>query len=112
MGFLLYVPFDSTLESDIELRYSPYNLRILAGITQKDDDIGFVINTVNGLVEGISPKSIQDNNFIAYDTLLTSGNIYNEYAVGNFFKVEPGDNNITFTGGIDGMKLFYNYLYF
>lgn len=138
MGFLFYVPFQSyevtdevdehgipiinytdiTLSNDIELSYASYDLRISKTIKNKGDDLGFIVNTVNGLVEGISKMSIKDNQSIDYDTLITSGNIYNEYVTGHFFKVEPSYNKnvatnvITINGAINGMKLYYNYLYF
>lgn len=119
MGFSLYVPFsgDGIGSDDIELLNSPYSLRILQSIKKKGNDIGFLINTVNGLVEGIDPNSIVGYSQVRYDTLLTSGNIYNEYAIGEFFKVAPGGEDktistITLNGGIEGMKLYYNYLYF
>lgn len=120
MGFSLYVPFSGNgigSGNDIELLSSPYSLRILQSIQKKGNDIGFLINTTNGLVEGIDPNSIMDHPQLRYDTLLTSGNIYNEYADGEFFKVAPGGENknvstITLNGAIQGMKLYYNYLYF
>lgn len=119
MGFSLYVPFNGNGigSDDIELLSSPYSLRILQSIEKKGNDIGFLINTTNGLVEGIDPNSIIDHPQLRYNTLLTSGNIYNEYADGEFFKVAPGGENktvstITLNGGIEGMKLYYNYLYF
>lgn len=119
MGFSLYVPFsgDGIGSDDIELLNSLYSLRILQSIKKKGNDIGFLINTVNGLVEGIDPNSIVGYSQVRYDTLLTSGNIYNEYAIGEFFKVAPGGEDktvstITLNGGIEGMKLYYNYLYF
>jgi len=113
IGFSLYVPFtEQPFNSDIQLSYSSYELRILNTITKKGEDKGFLINTVNGLVEGVSTDLSAE-----YDTLVTSGNIYNEYAIGNFFKVAPNtDKNertiIELEGGVEGMKLYYNYLYF
>ncbi len=103
--------------SDLKLEYNNYELIISKDIQpQSKNDIGILINTVNGLVEGIRVVAVELDGNINYET---SGTVYNRYVRGHFFKIEP--NNIN-TGQIinvpslpisaEDIHIFYNYLYF
>lgn len=130
-GFRLYFPSAAT-GSEITLTYkSNASLSQLTAILKlepivlkpnsKNDnqelvyDIGFIIDTNNGLILGVSD--------IGYDIAgnaiyTTSGNIYNEYVdSGYFFKLEPNLDKtdgatLQIEGGVEGIKIFYDYLYF
>lgn len=72
-------------------------------------DEGVLIDTNNGLITGVS--NYADNQYT------TSGNLYNECVeAGYFFKLQPNDIDdnakIEITNGNEGIKIFYDYLYF
>ena len=130
-GFRLYFPSAAT-GSEITLTYKsnallnqPTAILKLEPIVLKPNsknenqelvyDIGFIIDTNNGLILGVSD--------IGYDIAgnaiyTTSGNIYNEYVdSGYFFKLEPNFDKtdgatLQIEGGVEGIKIFYDYLYF
>ena len=123
-GFRLYIPFDAGAESTLEpitLTYKnisnaeTVNILSIEAITKKDNDVGILIDTNNGLIVGVnSQPTINQNGNAQYST---SGNIYNEYVeAGDFFKLQPNLKNdgatIEITGGKEGIEIFYDYLYF
>ena len=123
-GFRLYIPFDAGAESTLEpitLTYKNIsnaetaNILSIEAITKKDNDVGILIDTNNGLIVGVnSQPTINQNGNAQYST---SGNIYNEYVeAGDFFKLQPNLKNdgatIEITGGKEGIEIFYDYLYF
>lgn len=150
-GFRLYIPFDAGAESTLEpitLTYKNISNAEMAdilsieAITKKDNDVGILIDTNNGLIVGVKPQLTTETS-IVYDSQTgalvnaeaqnvevgitydingnaqysTSGNIYNEYVeAGDFFKLQPNLKNdgatIEITGGKEGIEIFYDYLYF
>ena len=123
-GFRLYIPFDAGAESTLEpitLTYKNIlgaqmaDILSIEAITKKDNDVGILIDTNNGLIVGVnSQPTINQNGNAQYST---SGNIYNEYVeAGDFFKLQPNLKNdgatIEITGGKEGIEIFYDYLYF
>ena len=110
-GFRLYVPA-SAMESEITLSYEGAQLK-LKSMEVKGSDVGVIIDTNTGLINGIASFSIDQEGNPIYTT---SGNLYNEYVdSGYFFKLQPNDYNLPstlqITGG-DGFQIFYDYLYF
>ena len=150
-GFRLYIPFDAGAESTLEpitLTYKNIlgaqmaDILSIEAITKKDNDVGILIDTNNGLIIGVKPQLTTETS-IVYDSQTgalvnaeaqnvevgitydingnaqysTSGNIYNEYVeAGDFFKLQPNLKNdgatIEITGGKEGIEIFYDYLYF
>ena len=150
-GFRLYIPFDAGAESTLESITLTYknmsnaetaNILSIEAITKKDNDVGILIDTNNGLIVGVKPQLTTETS-IVYDSQTgalvnaeaqnvevgitydingnaqysTSGNIYNEYVeAGDFFKLQPNLKNdgatIEITGGKEGIEIFYDYLYF
>ena len=150
-GFRLYIPFDAGAESTLEpitLTYKNIlgaqmaDILSIEAITKKDNDVGILIDTNNGLIVGVKPQLTTETS-IVYDSQTgalvnaeaqnvevgitydingnaqysTSGNIYNEYVeAGDFFKLQPNLKNdgatIEITGGKEGIEIFYDYLYF
>lgn len=123
-GFRLYIPFDAGAESTLEpitltykniLNAEMADILSIEAITKKDNDVGILIDTNNGLIVGVnSQPTINQNGNAQYST---SGNIYNEYVeAGDFFKLQPNLKNdgatIEITGGKEGIEIFYDYLYF
>ena len=123
-GFRLYIPFDAGAESTLEpitLTYKNIlgarmaDILSIGAITKKNNDVGILIDTNNGLIVGVNSQPVIDQNGNAQYS--TSGNIYNEYVeAGNFFKLQPNLKNdgatIEITGGKEGIEIFYDYLYF
>lgn len=78
-------------------------------------DIGFVIDTNTGLINGIKDISYDGNRIMSF---VTSGNIYNEYVnSGYFFHLQTNDSldlesKIIITNGSGNFRIFYDYLYF
>ena len=127
-GFHLYCPF--TAASSLKLTYTSglgniaqLNINQITPQTNGTgaNDIGILINTNNGLIQGVQTFGIDNSGNATYTT---SGNLYNSYIdSGYFFKLEPSisqedganivitdaNNNIISTNGI---KIFYDYLYF
>lgn len=150
-GFRLYIPFDAGAESTLEpitltykniLNAETADILSIEAITKKDNDVGILIDTNNGLIIGVKPQLTTETS-IVYDSQTgalvnaeaqnvevgitydingnaqysTSGNIYNEYVeAGDFFKLQPNLKNdgatIEITGGKEGIEIFYDYLYF
>lgn len=123
-GFRLYCPnpnYQSEgAEEDLTINYTPYSGTGVTGhliiehMKIDSDDMGIIINTDNGLVEGISEYS-----FGADITYKTSGRLYNNCITeGNFFKLEPNDSSnestLTITGSLatESIDIYYDYLYF
>ena len=109
-GFRLIIPFNNNIIPTFTLTYNDNVLNIME-IQKKEEDLGVQINTTNGLIEGIRWNINLPN---INDSLITSGQIYNEYATGEFFKIQPSDQiqriNITIDPG--DMEIYYDYLYF
>ena len=82
-GFRLYVPFaDDTARIGITYNEITLSVGTIENPVQKQgDDVGFVIDTTNALIRGID----------SWATLNTSNNLYNNYAVGEFFKIAPSN---------------------
>ena len=123
-GFKLFIPFDAngTIPT-FTLTYKDQVLNI-SEITRKEEDvivegntepgsIGVQINTNNGLIEGIWKRSDQNNQGIN-DMFVTSGQIYNECATGEFFKIQPSNQKQQIGITIDpgNIEIYYDYLYF
>ncbi len=123
-GFRLYIPFTiegntATLNSTT-LTYM-VNDENKAGLVidgfeiniQENSDKGILIDTNTGLITGVLVPPESNNADVSY---ITSGNLYNQYvSLGNFFKIQPdvsGNSTIEITGGINGIQIFYDYLYF
>ena len=127
-GFRLYISFDSNNQiptlniiynNTEDPEYEELKLH-LDSFTKKDgsQDFGVIVNTGNGLIEGYEEVEFPSGEH----TMVTSGNIYNEYATGDFFKIEPGVDVQTIT--ITGIPydenseinvtpiIYYDYLYF
>lgn len=122
-GFRLYIPFDNNAIPAFTLTYNDHVLNI-ADITKKEEDTvidennvehgssGVQINTVNGLIEGVWKKTNEPG---INDSLITSGQIYNEYATGEFFKIQPnvGVQQIDVSVNLgQEVEIYYDYLYF
>lgn len=141
-GFRLYCPFSAAESSNEETEgpvdaqtstagaQSTYNLTLtykanandstepavlqIQNLEPKDNDVGFLINTDNGLIQGV--QSYGTN--LEGASYIVSNNLYNQYiTAGYFFKLEPNDAvgdeaSITVTDGNDGIEIFYDYLYF
>ena len=123
-GFRMYIPFvGSDSATQITLTYqAKENLTdfdILQftlpkqgrqyGIDENSYDVGVLIDTNNVLIIGVSEYT--DNQYI------TSGNLYNDCIdAGYFFKLQPNDKEdkakIVITNGNQGIRIFYDYLYF
>lgn len=121
-GFRLYCPFNSHSYDSLVLQYKEYlgdptedvGLQ-LSNVVPATGDIGFLINTENCLIQGVSNISYTQ----AGETIITtSGNLYNQYITqGHFFKLQPNlyleeDATIQVLGGNEDMQIFYDYLYF
>lgn len=131
-GFRLFIPFNA--EHKIPRFTLGYDMHVgsltVDEITRVDDtEIGVQINTVNGLIEGVSEFSIVNDSATDFNSsILTSGHLYNFSAVGEFFKIEPELNvqTLTINGEIPtdvsigsdedartlNPTIYYDYLYF
>lgn len=122
VGFMFYIPFtDWNNNKGLDLTYIDHGipaavLNISADLTsESENEIGFIINTSNGLVEGVKSIDIQDSGIATY---VTSGYIYNHYVNGHFFKIKPKMDNplgtqfINLSKSMENVEIFYNYLYF
>ena len=136
----MYLPGD-TLSNTITLTYkqdeavemsdilvlNPITLKVNGKDEENHDvlDCGVLIDTNNGLIVGIKPQTIMENGqkkqvpFVGDNnaTYYTSNNLYNEFVnSGYFFKLQPndiGDNaTLQIEGGGEGIRIFYDYLYF
>lgn len=123
-GFRLYIPFtiegNTATFNSTTLTYM-VNDENKAGLvidgfeinTQENSDKGILIDTNTGLITGVLVPPESNNMDVSY---ITSGNLYNQYvSLGNFFKIQPdmsGNSTIEITGGINGIRIFYDYLYF
>lgn len=112
-GFRLYLP--GAPSNTLHLLYSETGAElVINSFTLKTGDVGVIINTDNQLIQGLKTAPEYNQGILSY---MTSGNIYNEYVdSGYFFKLEPNsktDNaTITIDGGMEGIQIFYDYLYF
>lgn len=121
-GFRLYCKFNGSAQSsdtyDVTIGYGISNnivhSLVLTDIEKKSGDIGLIINTDNGLVQGVSSFNDTDDGV----TYITSGNLYNQYVTaGYFFKIEPTniidtEQIIITSNNFETFKIFYDYLYF
>lgn len=120
-GFRLYIPFNNN--NKINACDIIYNSGLvddegsaslyLKQIEKTGSDIGILINTTNGLIQGVSSLTL---NVDGNESITTSGNLYNKYIdYGYLFKLQPNDSStqstITITGITDA-QIFYDYLYF
>lgn len=123
-GFRMYIPFNGWSDGAVTLSYrenasdtfadvlvinKPTPQRYGGTVNNPLNDIGILIDTNNGLITGVSAAS--DN------SITTTGNLYNKYVeAGHFFKIQPyepdDEAKITITNGNEGIKIFYDYLYF
>ena len=115
--FKLYVPFSGNTINALTISLVDVDGAQLEinSITKKDNDTanGIFINTNNCLIEGVVYDPVEE-------TYTTTGYIYNDYIdEGNFFKIpasssldEYEDIEMHITGGSDGIKIVYDYLYF
>ena len=127
-NFSLYCPFAAS--HSIKLKYYTEE-NVLSGqlnignITPLDNetghnDIGFLINTSNNLIQGVQSVEVIDNKTVC----TVSKNFYNRYIrSGSFYKIEPNfssidgsyflvtdiEDNIIVTNDIE---IFYDYLYY
>ena len=124
-GFRLYVPFGEPENGVITFNQMTLTYIVddenKAGLvidgfeinTQENSDKGILIDTNTGLITGVLVPPESNNVDVSY---ITSGNLYNQYvSLGNFFKIQPdisGNSTIEITGGINGIQIFYDYLYF
>lgn len=119
-GFRLYIPFNNNNINACNIIYNSGLIDdegsaslYLKQIEKIGNDMGILINTTNGLIQGVSSLSQNaDGNW----SIITSGNIYNKYIdYGYLFKLQPNDNStqstLTITG-IENAQIFYDYLYF
>ena len=120
-GFRLYSPVAPSTQ--VRFDYKPMasgdvevESLVLNPFELKEGDVGYLINTDTGLIQGVSNFSAtQDGTGASY---VTSGNLYNAYVEeGYFFKLQPNiaytdGAYINITGGNNNMKIFYDYLYF
>ena len=120
-GFRLFIPKGQTNQiSSVSLSYKskaslsvPTAQLIINPITLTNTEVGYVIDTNSGLINGITSYSLDAGN----GSFITSGNIYNSAVEsGYFFKLEPNED-VTNTGvieisGGEGAQIFYDYLYF
>ena len=119
-GFRLYLPA-AALSNTTTLTYRldsnhPAAILTLKAMTLKTGDKGVLIDTNNGLITGVSVAPALDPVSGEYN-YTTSGNLYNQYVdSGYFFRLEPNElyvySTLQITGGADGIKIFYDYLYF
>lgn len=107
-GFRLYVPFVNDA-ARIGITYNGITLSVgtIENPVQKQgDDVGFVIDTTNALIRGIE----------SWATLNTSSNLYNNYAVGEFFKIAPSNlltgETLLIVTSTEDIIIKYEYLYF
>lgn len=83
-------------------------------------DIGFLINTETGLIQGVEYFGLDETGL---PIIITSENLYNKFLVGgSFFKIKPTERpnsldpyngaELIITGGNTDIRIFYDYLYF
>lgn len=100
--------------NDLKLQYGE-DMLILSKDAKPEstNEMGILINTVNGLAEGVInvPAYIDGN--VGY---VTSGTVYNRYITGRFFKIDLGESVINVSSipmeDASDIHIFYNYLYF
>ena len=125
-GFRLYCPFITPAPSTYDLTISYvdgtdiiHSLKIEGLQKLSDKDEGFLINTNNGLIEGVSNFAYVWPGNATYET---TGTLYNRFVTaGHFFKLQPdtelksGSGNIYVLlngNNISNPQIFYDYLYF
>ena len=115
-GFKLYLPSD-VVSNNVTLTYKRNEddedpaILVLEPMTLASGDVGVLIDTTNELIIGVTEFNNED---FSYETSL---NLYNRYVrSGYFFHFIPNSKEdgatLTVTGGADGIKIFYDYLYF
>lgn len=118
-GFRLYIPM-SAAGQQVTLSYTHSGAHagevipqlVLNSISQKDEDVGILIDTNTGLIIGVSSMGIDQDGNALYTT---SGNLYNEYVEsGYFFKLQPDEHGMfsKIEGCPSESQIFYDYLYF
>lgn len=108
-GFKLYLPMvaaqtGQTIVYSINGEAFALQLNEVTGI---GDDVGIMIDTTNETIVGVT----EDTNYT------TNNHIYNKYVhSGSFFKFQPNSTpneaTLQFNNGGEGIKIFYDYLYF
>ena len=119
-GFRLYLPAEA-LNSTTTLTYRvdnnhPISTLALKAMSLESGDVGVLVDTNNGLITGVSTAPVFDPIGGKYN-YTTSGHLYNQYVdSGYFFHLEPNSlyiySTLQITGGTNGIKIFYDYLYF
>lgn len=123
-GFRLYIPGTVNNNTHIvtinamTITYGSDDVLELENITwdnRENSDVGILIDTNNQLILGVSTEPTED--FNGNWTYTTSGNLYNQHVLsGHFFHLQPNIINdrdsIQIVGGVNGIKIFYDYLYF
>lgn len=123
-GFRLYIPGTVNNNTHIvtinamTITYGSDDALELEQITwdnRENSDVGILIDTNNQLILGVSTEPTED--FNGNWTYTTSGNLYNQHILsGHFFHLQPNVINdrdsIQIVGGVNGIKIFYDYLYF
>ena len=128
-GFYLYIPFNNNEilpkdeNSDIIIN-GDENCLVLKPITKKDNDTGILINTTNHLIEGVIFSQVANLHDYRTPSWKTTGNLYNEYIkAGDFPYIKRNDwsldnvnnqpQNIYIScASVNGISIYYDYLYF
>ena len=100
--------------NDLKLQYGE-DMLILSKDAKPEstNEMGILINTVNGLAEGVINVPAYVDGNVGY---VTSGTVYNRYITGRFFKIDLGESIINVLSipmeDASDIHIFYNYLYF
>ena len=100
--------------NDLKLQYGE-DMLILSKDAKPEstNEMGILINTINGLVEGVINVPAYVDGNVGY---VTSGTVYNKYITGHFFKIDLGESIINVLSmpmaDASDIHIFYNYLYF
>ena len=129
VGFCLYIPFNNNQilpksgNSDIIINGDEKYL-VLGPIEKKGEDTGILINTTNHLIEGVIMSQISNLHDYRTSSWKTTGHLYNEYIkAGDFPYIKRNDwyfdniNNMSQSiniscGPVEGISIYYDYLYF
>lgn len=100
--------------NDLKLQYGE-DILILSKDAKPEsiNEMGILINTINGLAEGVINVPAYVDGNVGY---VTSGTVYNRYITGRFFKIDLGESVINVLSipmeDASDIHIFYNYLYF
>ena len=118
-------PFDDVIINLQDVNGLTLNTLKIKGIKRKGQDTHVCINTKNNLLEGVICEVRPDKGNVITSVTKT-GNLYNEFLSGSFFKIPIGSAKITLDGVVYSevgaqqagngdtafRHLFYNYYYF